>query len=94
MFGSLLARGTGLATKWVSTIECKWCRESARVGIEKDGQGQTYRVMCKTCGINEQAGMTFPAGEQITRDLEKRLGNFWEPVLNRPRPLVIRPKPH
>lgn len=50
---------------------CKWCKGMARVGIEKDGHGQTYRVICAQCGITEQAGMTFPAGEEITRMLEE-----------------------
>jgi len=59
-----------LATKWVSTMKCKWCQGEARVGIEKDGQGQTYRVICAECGISEQAGMNFPAGQEITRIVE------------------------
>ena len=59
-----------MATKWVSTMDCKWCQGTARVGIEKDGRGQTYRVICAECGISEQAGMSFPAGEEITRFLQ------------------------
>ncbi len=51
-------------------MQCKWCQGEARVGIEKDGQGQTYRVICAECGISEQAGMNFPAGQEITRIVE------------------------
>jgi len=59
-----------LATKWVSTMDCKWCQGTARVGIEKDGQGRAYRLICAGCGISEQAGMSFPAGKEITRFLQ------------------------
>jgi len=61
-----------MATKWINTIKCQWCGGEARVGIEKDGLGSTYRVMCKSCGIAEQAGMRFPAGEKIAELLANK----------------------
>ena len=61
-----------MATKWIGEINCQWCGKSARVGIEKDGQGNTYRVICDFCGISEQAGFTFPAGRKIKELLEEQ----------------------
>ena len=52
-----------MATKWIGALDCKWCGKEARVGIEKDGHGKTYRVICDSCGISEQAGFSTPAGE-------------------------------
>ena len=43
-------------TKWIDEIECPWCEGKARVGIEKDGAGNTYRVMCSECGAMTQVG--------------------------------------
>ena len=61
-----------MATKWIETIACQWCGGEARVGIEKDGLGSTYRVMCRSCGIAEQAGMAFPAGQKIAAIIEAK----------------------
>ena len=59
-----------MAVKWVGEINCRWCGKSARVGIEKDGQGNTYRAICDSCGINEQAGFAYPAGQKIKELLD------------------------
>ena len=56
-----------MATKWVTELECQWCGEFARVGIEKDGLGNTYRMICDACGIMEQTAFHFPAGEKTTK---------------------------
>ncbi len=56
-----------MATKWIDEIKCLWCEGKARVGIEKDGTGNTYRVMCSGCGVMTQVGKHYPAGEKITQ---------------------------
>ena len=58
-----------MATKWVGNIPCRWCPDRTKVGIEKDGLGSTYRVMCSSCGIMIQVGFNYPAGQQITKEL-------------------------
>jgi hypothetical protein len=64
-----------MATKWIGTVECKWCGHQARAGIEKDGKGQTYRIVCGPiyggCGIMEQVAFHHPAGEEIGRLLKR-----------------------
>ena len=60
-----------MATKWIGELACKWCEKESRVGIEKDGEGRTYRVMCGYCGIVEQAGFSTAAGQQIAKALEQ-----------------------
>ena len=54
-----------MATMWMGAILCKWCDQQARAGIEKNGQGKTYRVMCRNCGISSQVGMDLPAGRKV-----------------------------
>ena len=54
-----------MATKWMGTILCRWCDGEAKAGIEKDGKGRTYRVMCSTCGVSEQMGRELPAGKMV-----------------------------
>jgi len=61
-----------MATKWIDAIECKWCGRPARVGIEKDGRGNTYRVICNSCGVVVQVGRHYPARERITQLLEEK----------------------
>ncbi len=56
-----------MATKWTGTFLCRWCEAKARAGIEKDGKGRTYRVMCPSCGVSEQMGMNQPAGLKVAR---------------------------
>ena len=60
-----------MATKWIGERACKWCEKESRVGIEKDGEGRTYRVMCGYCGIVEQAGFSTAAGQEIAKALEQ-----------------------
>ena len=60
-----------MATKWIEELACKWCERECRVGIEKDGEGRTYRVMCGYCGIVEQAGFSTSAGQQIAVALKQ-----------------------
>ncbi|MDP6496000.1 MAG: hypothetical protein QGI09_11445 [Dehalococcoidia bacterium] len=67
-----------MATKWVGMLVCQWCGKQARVGIEKEGQGTTYRVMCPECGIMEQVAFHYPAGEKITRILEQRQSEVYQ----------------
>ena len=54
-----------MATKWIGELACRWCEHLARVGIEKDGAGRTYRVHCEHCGVHEQVGMSWPTGKRI-----------------------------
>ena len=61
-----------MATKWIGVLNCRWCDKEARVGIEKEGHGNTYRVICDSCGISEQAGFSIPAGEQIAESLTRK----------------------
>ena len=61
-----------MATKWINTIKCQWCGGEARAGIEKDRLGSTYRVLCRSCGIAEQAGMAYPAGQKIGQMLTEK----------------------
>ena len=42
-----------MAVKWVGKLECRWCGKPARVGIEKDGQGNTTELSVTPCGIME-----------------------------------------
>ena len=56
-----------MATKWEGEITCRWCGYAARAGIEKDGLGRTYRVMCETCGVTAQVGFDTIAGDKIAR---------------------------
>ena len=67
-----------MATKWIDTIECQWCGGQARAGIEKDGKGNTYRVICRSCGIAEQVGMGYPAGQKIDQMLKAKKSRFPE----------------
>ena len=41
----------------------------ARVGIEKDGHGNTYRVQCTDCGMMSQVGFNYPGGERIRQQI-------------------------
>ncbi len=69
-----------MGTKWAETlIHCRWCGDEARVGIEKDGKGNTYRVMCSTCGIMLQVGFTYPAGLEIATELSRPAWKAWSP---------------
>ena len=61
-----------MATKWINTIKCQWCGGEARAGIERDGEGNTYRVICRLCGIAEQVGMGYPAGQKIAKLLKEK----------------------
>jgi hypothetical protein len=70
-----------MATKWVGAIECLWCGGKARAGIEQDGEGRCYRVVC-TCGANTQAGRDFPTGIKIAQMLasnasQQEAGSEW-----------------
>ena len=67
-----------MATKWIDTIKCQWCGGEARAGIERDGHGSTYRVICRSCGISEQAGMAYPAGQKIDQMLKSKQSRFPE----------------
>ena len=58
-----------MATKWIGTIACRWCGKRCRVGIEKDGRGNTYRLICSTCGLMGQTAFHYPAGEDLAREL-------------------------
>ena len=58
-----------MAVFWKGRMLCPWCQESARVGIEKDGIGKTYRLICDTCGLNAQVGMRTPAGRKVASAL-------------------------
>ena len=78
-----------MATKWINTITCQWCGGEARAGIEKDGLGNTYRVICRSCGIAEQAGMGFPAGEKIALLLKQKedpFAGWWDESPSQPSP--------
>ena len=50
-------------------MKCPWCGEPARAGIEKDGLGKTYRLICDTCGLNAQVGIRTPAGRKVKNAL-------------------------
>ena len=67
-----------MATKWINTIKCQWCGGEARAGIERDGEGNTYRVICRSCGIAEQVGMGYPAGKKIDQMLKAKQSRFPE----------------
>ena len=54
-----------MAVYWKGRMKCPWCQESARAGIEKDGLGKTFRVICDTCGLNAQVGLRTPAGRKV-----------------------------
>ena len=69
-----------MATKWIDTIKCQWCGGEARAGIERDGLGSTYRVICRSCGISEQAGMAYPAGQKIAELLTENEAAEEEPL--------------
>lgn len=50
-------------------ILCPVCREpTARVGIEKNGLGRTYRTICQ-CGASVQAGIVTRAGKNIAHQM-------------------------
>ena len=67
-----------MATKWIDTLTCQGCGGEARAGIEKDGLGSTYRVLCRSCGISEQVGMGYPAGQKIDQMLKAKQNRFGE----------------
>ena len=58
-----------IAMKRVGSIPCRWCQNKTKVGIEKDGMGSTYRIMCPGCGVMTQVGFNYPAGQRIAADL-------------------------
>lgn len=58
-----------MATKWVGGVPCRWCQDRAKVGIEKDGLGSTYRVMCPSSGVMTRVGFNYPAGQSLAEDL-------------------------
>ena len=52
--------------KWIGEISCVWCGSSSRVGIEGDGQGRCFRVICDNgCGAVTQAGRELVVGQKI-----------------------------
>ena len=61
-----------MAVKWLGKVRCRYCDAEARVGRERDGLGQTFRVICR-CGANVQVGIHTPAGEQVAGALERWL---------------------
>ena len=61
-----------MATKWVGQIPCGWCdAPAARTGIERDGEGRTFRVHCRECGLMAQVAFHYPAGRLIAAALAK-----------------------
>lgn len=58
-----------MAVKWKGEVPCRWCGWPARAGVEKDGEGRTYRVMCPKCGVVSQIAFRAPAGERIALQL-------------------------
>ena len=71
-----------MATKWLGEIRCRWCDTSAaRVGVEKDGEGKTYRVQCTECGVMSQVAFHYPAGKMIADELDRPIMTLEE--LNR-----------
>ncbi len=55
-----------VAVKWIGEINCVWCGRSSRVGIEGDGQGRCFRVICDNgCGAVTQAGRELVVGQKI-----------------------------
>jgi len=60
-----------MAVKWMGEIECFLCGEKANAGIEKDGVGRTWQVICPSCGASTQAGRNLVAGGVIAKALEK-----------------------
>ena len=64
-----------MATKWVGTVVCAWCNEPTRAGIEKDGKGSTYRLICDSCGMMGQVAFHYPAGQKITALLRRAPGS-------------------
>ena len=55
-----------MAVKWIGEINCVWCGSSSRVGIEGDGQGRCFRVICDNgCGAVTQAGRELVVGQKI-----------------------------
>ena len=55
-----------MAVKWIGEIKCPWCGSTSRVGIERDGQGRCFRVICDNgCGAVTQAGRELVAGQKI-----------------------------
>jgi hypothetical protein len=79
-----------MATKWIDEFECLWCESKARVGIEKDGTGNTCRVMCSGCGAMTQVAKHYPAGKRISQMMNKRMvsqpGKYLQPF-----PLILSP---
>ena len=73
-----------MGVKWLSKLQCKWCGEAARVGIEKDGRGNTYRIICEGCGIMEQVAFHYPAGVEVTELLNKLARHIGEDLEERP----------
>jgi len=73
-----------MATKWVGEIVCAWCDAQVRVGIEKDGRGSTYRLICPSCGIMSQVAFHYPAGQQITQILRS------SPAVTKAGPVVSK----
>ena len=61
-----------MAVKWLGEIKCAWCGKNAKAGIEKDGLGRTYRVICPGCGISSQSGFDYPSGRMIAKALSNR----------------------
>ncbi len=72
-----------MAVKWLGEIQCPWCDGKARAGVEKDGNGRTYRVICVGCGATTQAGRNLPAGRKIAQLLEAEDSHGGEGATNR-----------
>ena len=67
-----------MATRWIDTIKCQMCGGEARTGVEKEGQGSTHRVICRSCGIAEHVGMGYFAGQKIDQMLKAKQSRFGE----------------
>ena len=61
-----------MATKWVGHIKCVWCGGQERVGIEKDGEGRCYRLICNECSVVEQIARDRAAGKMVSELLNRR----------------------
>ena len=55
-----------VVVKWIGEINCVWCGSSSRVGIEGDGQGRCFRVICDNgCGAVTKVGRELVVGQKI-----------------------------